>query len=61
VPSGAGAQDAASGYLIEGFKRGTGTAARYDFLPVSVFWVGAAVVSMLITAMNSRASRRPAA
>lgn len=55
---GAGMQDAASGYLIENFKIGTGTAARYDFLPASVFWVGASTVSVLITAVIWRSARR---
>ena len=56
---GAGAQDAASGYLIEGFKNATGTAARYDFLPASLFWAGASFMSMFITAVIWRLSHRP--
>jgi OPA family sugar phosphate sensor protein UhpC-like MFS transporter len=55
---GAGAQDAASGYLIEAFKRGTGTAVRYDFRPAGLLWIGASIVSMLITAIIWRSSRR---
>lgn len=58
---GAGLQDTISGYLIEGFKTETGHAARYDFLPVSLFWIGASTTSALITAMIWRSSRRPTA
>lgn len=58
---GAGMQDAVSGYLIENFKVGTGTAARYDFLPANLFWVGASTVSVLITAVIWQSARRPTA
>lgn len=55
---GAGTQDVVSGYLIENFKIGAGATARYDFVPAGFFWLGASVVSMLITAAIWGASRR---
>jgi OPA family sugar phosphate sensor protein UhpC-like MFS transporter len=57
---GAGLQDAASGYLIQGFKQGSGPAAQYEFVPVGFFWVGAAVASALVTALIWRLSQRSA-
>jgi len=55
---GAGLQDMISGLLIERSKTIVGDAAAYDFLPVGMFWVGASVVSMLITVGIWRATRR---
>jgi hypothetical protein len=57
----AGLQDAVSGYLIQGFKQGSGPAAHYDFVPVGLFWVGAAVASALVTALIWQLSQRAAA
>jgi OPA family sugar phosphate sensor protein UhpC-like MFS transporter len=55
---GAGIQDTASGYLIEAGKTGIGSVARYDFVPASLLWMGAAVTSTLITAMIWHRSRQ---
>jgi MFS transporter, OPA family, sugar phosphate sensor protein UhpC len=55
---GAGVQDVTSGYLIENFKTGVGLAARYDFLPAGLFWVGASIISGLITGIIWWMSRR---
>jgi MFS transporter, OPA family, sugar phosphate sensor protein UhpC len=57
---GAGLQDATSGYLIERFKGQGEVASPYDFGPVSLFWIGASVTSMLVTAVIWRLSRRRA-
>lgn len=54
---GAGLQDHVSGHLIEQFKSGTGGAAHYDFVPVSVVWLGASAASALVMAVIWRASR----
>jgi OPA family sugar phosphate sensor protein UhpC-like MFS transporter len=48
---GAGLQDLISGNLIEKFKLGSGLGARYDFTPVSVFWIGASVLSAIVVAV----------
>ena len=49
---GAGIQDIASGYLIENYKAVDAEGlARYDFTPVSVFWIGMAVLSFLLATM----------
>ena len=46
----AGIQDIASGYLIEGNMQHTAEVADavYDFTPVSVFWLAAALISFLL-------------
>jgi len=56
---GAGLQDHFSGHLIEEFKSGVGSAARYDFAPASIFWVGASVMSAVIMGVIWWLSRRP--
>ena len=50
----AGIQDIASGYLIEGNMRHAGEVAEavYNFTPVSVFWLAAALVSFLLPVFN---------
>jgi len=55
---GAGIQDHVSGHLIEKFKSNADSAAQYDFTPVSLFWIGASIVSAAITAVIWRLSRR---
>jgi OPA family sugar phosphate sensor protein UhpC-like MFS transporter len=54
---GAGLQDHVSGHLIEQFKSGAGSAARYDFAPVSIFWVSASAMSAAVMALIWRSSR----
>ena len=46
----AGIQDIASGYLIQGYTEGAAdiSAASYDFVPVSVFWLAAAIVAFVL-------------
>ena len=44
----AGLQDAISGTLIENFKIVTGEVVEYNFLPVSIFWIGASVLSFVL-------------
>ena len=50
----AGIQDIASGYLIEGNMQQAADIADavYDFTPVSVFWLAAALVSFLLPVFN---------
>lgn len=50
----AGIQDIASGYLIEGNMQHTAEVADavYDFTPVSVFWLAAALISFLLPVFN---------
>lgn len=50
----AGIQDIASGYLIEGNMQHTAEVADavYDFTPVSVFWLAAALISFLLPVLN---------
>ncbi len=50
----AGIQDIASGYLIEGNMQHAGEVADavYNFTPVSVFWLAAALVSFLLPVFN---------
>lgn len=55
---GAGLQDLMSGLLIERFKSTIGGAAHYNFAPVSIMWVGAALLSVLVTTGIWFASRR---
>lgn len=56
---GAGLQDHLSGHLIEKFKSNASTVAHYDFTPVSLFWVGASIVSAGIMGLIWRRSLRP--
>ena len=50
----AGIQDIASGYLIEGNMQQAADVADavYNFTPVSVFWLTAALVSFLLPVLN---------
>lgn len=48
----AGIQDIASGYLIQGYTEGDMGEAVYDFGPVSMFWLAAALVAFLLPVMN---------
>lgn len=48
----AGIQDIASGYLIQGYAEGDMGEAVYDFGPVSMFWLAAALVAFLLPVMN---------
>lgn len=55
---GAGLQDTVSGYLIERYRHGAGDDVRYDFMPVGLFWIGAALASVAISACIWRWARR---
>ena len=44
----AGLQDVISGTLIENFKTVSGDVVTYDFLPVSIFWIGASILSFVL-------------
>jgi OPA family sugar phosphate sensor protein UhpC-like MFS transporter len=55
---GAGLQDHFSGHLIGKFKSGAGLGAHYDFTPVSAYWIGASIVSAVITGVIWRLSQR---
>ena len=48
----AGIQDIASGYLIEGNKTVVNGITTYDFSAISVFWVSAAILSMLFALLT---------
>ena len=50
----AGIQDIASGYLIEGNMQQAADIADavYDFTPVSIFWLTAALISFLLPVLN---------
>jgi len=48
----AGIQDIASGYLIESNKTLENGIASYDFNSISVFWIGAAILSVLFALMT---------
>lgn len=47
----ASVQDVTSGYLIQGFQSADGA---YDFVPVSVFWLVAAVLAFILPVLNWR-------
>lgn len=47
--AGAALQDTLSGWLLDGGKIGEGAAAHYEFGPVVAFWIGASVLSILLT------------
>lgn len=49
---GAGIQDITSGFLIEGNKTVINGETAYDFSSISIFWVGAAVISVLFALMT---------
>ncbi len=44
----AGLQDVISGTLIENFKIVNGDMVTYNFLPVSIFWIGASILSFVL-------------
>ena len=44
----AGLQDVISGTLIENFKVVSDGVVTYDFLPVSIFWIGASILSFVL-------------
>ena len=49
----AGLQDIASGYLIQGYtQQSTSLETIYNFTPVSIFWVVAALVSFVLPVLN---------
>ena len=50
----AGIQDIASGYLIQGYTKDAVdiSSAAYDFGPVSVFWMAAALISFILPVVN---------
>lgn len=50
----AGIQDIASGYLIQGYTKGAAdiSSATYDFGPVSLFWLAAALIAFLLPVLN---------
>lgn len=50
----AGIQDIASGYLIQGYTEGAAdiSTASYDFGPVSLFWMAAALAAFLLPVLN---------
>lgn len=50
----AGIQDIASGYLIEGYTQHSGeiSEAIYNFTPVSIFWLAAALIAFALPVLN---------
>ncbi|WP_099572842.1 MFS transporter [Maribacter sp. 4U21] len=48
----AGIQDIASGFLIEGNKTVIGDETIYDFTSITFFWIGAAVMSVLLALLT---------
>ena len=44
----AGLQDVISGTLIEHFKVVSDGVVAFDFLPVSIFWIGASILSFVL-------------
>ncbi len=55
---GAGTQEWVSGLMIESTKQGVGEAATYDFKGVFIFWIGAAVASILLAMIAWNAKPR---
>jgi OPA family sugar phosphate sensor protein UhpC-like MFS transporter len=56
--AGAGTQDIISGYLIGSYKTGGQGDYIYNFLPMGIFWITAASLSVLMSFMAWRLSRR---
>ncbi len=52
--AGAGSQDVISGYLIGSHKTAAGGTVVYDFLPVSLFWIAAAALSVAVSIVARR-------
>ena len=50
----AGLQDVISGTLIENFKVVSDGVVTYDFLPVSIFWIGASILSFVLALFISQ-------
>ena len=48
----AGIQDIASGYIIEGNKSVVNGETVYDFSTITVFWIGAAILSVLFALLT---------
>jgi OPA family sugar phosphate sensor protein UhpC-like MFS transporter len=48
----AGLQDIISGYMIQGNTTKIAGVDVYDFTPVSIFWLVAALVSFILPVMN---------
>lgn len=55
---GAGLQDIVSGKLIENGKQIIGKEVVYDFAPISIFWIGSALLSMLLCLFIWRTKRK---
>jgi OPA family sugar phosphate sensor protein UhpC-like MFS transporter len=55
---GAGTQDLVSGYLLGANKVGSGSVATYNFLPLGLFWVTAACLSIVLSAIAWNLHRR---
>jgi OPA family sugar phosphate sensor protein UhpC-like MFS transporter len=55
--AGAAIQDTVSGWLLDNGKVVESAVTRYDFTPVIVFWIGASLLSILLTltVWNARA------
>ena len=56
--AGAGTQDLISGFLIGSHKTSIGGPTTYNFLPASIFWVGSAVLCLLVSVTAWRTSRK---
>ena len=54
---GAGLQDIMNGILIEGHKTVVNGTDVYDFTYVNCFWIGSAIVSVLLTLLVWNAKR----
>jgi OPA family sugar phosphate sensor protein UhpC-like MFS transporter len=48
----AGLQDVTSGYLIQYNTEQVGGLDVYDFTPVSIFWLAAALISFILPVLN---------
>jgi OPA family sugar phosphate sensor protein UhpC-like MFS transporter len=55
--AGAGTQDIISGYLIAANKTTTGGGSTYDFLPMGIFWIVSAILSVLMSVAAWRIHR----
>lgn len=54
---GAGVQDIMSGLLIEGNKQMVNGVETYDFAYINYFWIGAALMSVLLTLLVWKAKK----
>ena len=55
---GAGVQDIMSGLLIEGNKQMVNGVEVYDFTTINWFWIGAALLSVILTLFVWNASKK---